>query len=151
MPAGNGITYDHKGLKEVAGEFVDTLPAGAVFDSTDFAKHLSTVPAKRCSRKPNRKKISNHTISWQNLSRSKAYFAKTLRQLSNVKNVTDMYLEDAFLPKTYLYKTLPDGDLECYMCSTKFTPRKGARSRVLLNTCTKKCANKFLEIQAGLE
>lgn len=151
MPAGNGITYDHKGLKEVAGEFVDTLPAGAVFDGTDFAKHLSTVQAKRFSRKPNRRKTSNHKISWQNLSRSKTYFHQVLLQLSNVKKVMDMYLDDAFIAKTHLYKTLPDGDLECYMCSTKFTPRKQARSRVLLNTCTKKCANKFLEIQAGLE
>ena len=151
MPRGNGISYDHKGLKEVAVRYVEDLPVGSVFDGVDFAKHLSTIPAKKFSRKSNRKMVSNHRVSWQSLSRSKAYFHQVLGQLDNVKRVNGMYLEDAFLAKTYLYKTLPDGDLECYMCSTKFAPRKSARSRVLLNTCTMKCADKFLEIQAGLE
>jgi len=151
MPAGNGTTYDHKGLKEIAVRYVEDLPVGSVFDGIDFAKHLSTIPAKKFSRKSNRKKVSNHRVSWQNLSRSKAYFHQVMGQLDNVKKVNGMYPDDAFVAKAHLYKTLPDGDLECYMCSTKFTPRKQARSRVLLNTCTKKCANKFLEIQAGLE
>jgi len=149
MPRGNGTTFDHGGLKEVAMEYVDELPVGEVFDGIDFAKYLSTVPSKRFTRKQSRQKTSNHKTGWQLLSRSKGYFHQVLGKLDGVERVREIYREDSFIPRLCLYKSLPDGDLVCYSCSTKFTPRKSASSRVLLNTCGSECANEFLEIEVG--
>jgi len=151
MPRGNGTTYDHRGLKEVAIEYVEELPVGTVFDAIDFAKHLSTVPSRRFTRKQDRQKTSNHKTGWQLLSRSRGYFHQVLGQLDDVGRVREMCLGDSIIPRVCLYKSLSDGDLVCYSCSTRFTPRKSAPSRVVLNTCGRKCASEFLEAEAEQE